>query len=61
MIQESENIENKFIIKDATGRAVSQGILNPGVKNINVQNLAKGFYTLTLVNDEKTVLRFIKR
>ena len=56
-----ENIENKFIIKDATGRAVSQGILNPGVKNINVQNLAKGFYTLTLVNDEKTVLRFIKR
>lgn len=56
-----ENIENKYIINNATGRAVSQGILNSGVKNINVQNLAKGFYTLTLVNDEKTVLRFIKR
>ena len=29
--------------------------------NINVQDLAKGVYTLTLVNDDKTVLRFIKR
>lgn len=56
-----ENIENKFIISDATGRAVSHGILNPEVKNINVQNLAKGVYTLTLVNDEKTILRFIKK
>ena len=57
----SESTENKFTIKDATGRVVSQGIITPGVKNINVQNLAKGVYTLTLVNDDKTVLRFIKR
>jgi hypothetical protein len=40
---------------------VSQGVITPGVKNINVQNLAKGVYTLTLVNDDKTVLRFIKQ
>jgi hypothetical protein len=57
----SENTENKFVIKDATGRPVLQGFITPGVKNINVQNLAKGVYSLTLINDDKSVLRFIKR
>lgn len=56
----SENIESKFIIKDATGRSISQGAINSPIKSIDVQNLAKGVYTLTLVDDEKIVLRFIK-
>ena len=46
---------------DATGRIVSNGIISSDTKTLNVANLAKGMYTISLLDDIKTDLKFIKQ
>jgi hypothetical protein len=57
----SEDFNANYIIMDATGRIVSNGIISSDTKTLNVANLAKGMYTISLLDDIKTVLKFIKQ
>ena len=57
----SHDFNAKYIIMDATGRTVSNGIISSDTKTLDVADLAKGIYTISLLDDIKTVLKFIKQ
>ena len=57
----SEDFNANYIIMDATGRIVTNGIISSDTKTLNVANLAKGMYTISLFDDIKTDLKFIKQ
>jgi hypothetical protein len=54
IVQVGGNAKQTMIIYDATGRKMIQQTVSSGAHQIEVKNWAKGVYTLTIVQDDKT-------